>query len=280
MSSSDGCPKTCWMLPIVSTISNSNRSTVDSGFSVGTRRRYLEGFVTVSILQMTSAFLLLWECPVSLKKVLSSAASAVGALSPSYLFTVHFISFSSSSAVSLYPTRATLSPLDLPQNDLSVESDPLSLSGGRCFPCQSLTNGGQVTVAPSSSPQQQEIVSSYLDSNSRFCWQRPMGFASAGGWRSCSLTRSAVYRHREKRAGCGGVVGGSIWAKFVWSELYNRVSTERRLSQGHLLDMGENGQGKICAVIPIQQQESRNRYKTLNKARACALLSHVFKGAG
>lgn len=67
------------------------------------------------------------------KKVLSSAASAVGALSPSYLFTVHFISFSSSSTVSLYPTRATLAPLDPPQNDLSVKSDPLSLSGTDLF---------------------------------------------------------------------------------------------------------------------------------------------------
>lgn len=96
---------------------------------VSAHRQCFEGFFTASILQMMRAFLLPWECPVSLKKVLFSAESTVGALSQSYLFTVHFnFFFSSFSAVSLYPTRPTLAPLDLPQSDLSVKSDPLSLS--------------------------------------------------------------------------------------------------------------------------------------------------------
>lgn len=80
-----------------------------------------------------------------------------------------------SSAVSLFPTRATPAPRDLLQNDLSVKSDPFRLRRADFFfSCQSLVDGGQVTSwCPHHSPQQQEKVSLYLISNLRFCWHQP-----------------------------------------------------------------------------------------------------------
>ena len=53
--------------------------------------------------------------------------------------------FSSSSAVSLFPARATLAPLDLLQNDLSVKSDPFQTEQDRCSACQSLVVGGRTS---------------------------------------------------------------------------------------------------------------------------------------
>lgn len=128
------------------------------------------GFVTASTLQTSSAFLLLRECPASLKKCYLLQRRLWAPYLQSYLFAVHFISFSSFSAVSLYPTRATLPPLDLPQNDLSVKSDPLSLSRTDIFLCQSLTNSRQVTsVCPLAHHSSNNLPPHILDSNSRFC---------------------------------------------------------------------------------------------------------------
>lgn len=115
MCRSDGCCRSCCMLPIVSTISNSNRSTQDKVVFGYLLVRTCSASRVLSLLQLCKWLALpsTLRMPCVFKEVLSSAASTVGALSPSYLFTVHFISFSSFYAVSLYPTRATLAPLDM-----------------------------------------------------------------------------------------------------------------------------------------------------------------------
>lgn len=71
----------------------------------------------------------------------------VGSLSSSYLCVVHFIYFSSSFAVSLFPARATLAPLDLPQNDPSVKSDPFRLSRTSLLHAKVLMMGAKCPTA-------------------------------------------------------------------------------------------------------------------------------------
>lgn len=56
---------------------------------------------------------------------------------------MHLISLSSTSAVSLFPARATLAPLDQFQSDPSVKSDPFSLSRTGSFVCQSPVDGAK-----------------------------------------------------------------------------------------------------------------------------------------
>lgn len=148
-------------------------------------------------------------------------------LSPSYLFVVHFISFSSS-AVSRFPARATLTPLNLLQNDLSVKSDPFRLGRtGLCMPKSCWWGPNVRCVLHGSKKRSPYIATVTLD-----CVDSDEGCGS-GGVHPIFVNQISIFLSSGN-----GDSRGSMWkwAKYVKSETLKKCEHWRESWDG---DTGE-----------------------------------------